>query len=248
MLKRYLSIIFIGVITQSCSAENKHPTSIELSVGSDAKLFFSSHYYEDQNLLNRNDFKNLIKLDWFEPYDVKDSSGSMKSIKNCHEFLINKDDYSEAITSEYSTFRYYLMHCLAMEKIIESKDSEKSFLPNQLVSEESPNILPKEFIPVVSKSDREALDAMLPSARWIDGIKLIKNKDLGNKRIMFSQEGQKQILSELARADFNDDGIEDSLVYLRTTLDGGSWESDVIITVTAGEDGVIRMIDVYPND
>nr|WP_279169477.1 hypothetical protein [Providencia huaxiensis] len=248
MFKKHISIILVAILSQSCIAEPEQEKTIGFSVGGDANSFFSSRYYDAPSISKKDDFSILKTLDWFKPFHVKDSRGENKSIKNCDEFIKGRDQLSESIPSEYSKFRYYLMHCIAIENVINSKDSFNSYLPKQLVSEESPNILPKEFIPVVSKSDREALDAMLPSARWIDGIKLIKSEDLGNNRIMFSQEGQKQILSELARADFNGDGLEDSLVYLRTTLDGGSWESDVIITVTAGEDGVIRMLDVYPND
>ena len=63
---------------------------------------------------------------------------------------------------------------------------------------------------------------MPPSARWADGIKITDTIDLGNNRLKFSQDEQEQILSEIVRADFNGDGYEDSLVYLRTVLIGGS--------------------------
>lgn len=248
MLKKYVAIFFLGAMAQSCSAEDTNSGTIGFSVGSGAKLFFSSHYSDDQNLGKREDFKNLRDLDWYERYDVNDENGSLKSIRNCSELILGKESYSESIPAQYSTFRYYLTHCLAIEKVIESKDSKKSFLPKQIVSADSPSILPKEFIPVVSKSDQEALDAMPSSARWGDGIQVSSTEDLGNNRIRFNQEVQTQILSELARADFNDDGLEDSLVYLRTTMNGGSWESDQIITLTAGEDGVIKTLDVFPKN
>ncbi|MGN0920180.1 MAG: hypothetical protein ACI4NJ_00480 [Cellvibrio sp.] len=89
---------------------------------------------------------------------------------------------------------------------------------------------------------------MPPSARWADGIKITDTIDLGNNRLKFSQDEQEQILSEIVRADFNGDGYEDSLVYLRTVLIGGSWSSNQIFTITAGEDGVIRTLDIYPTD
>lgn len=248
MLKKIIAVIFTAAASQSCSADLDSNHKIAFTIGNGAKSLLSSRYYDEPSIVSKKDIIKLNTLEWFEPYEVKNKDGLNISIKNCSQFLDGKNQFSEIQPSEYSTFRYYLMHCLIIEKIINSKDSGKSFLPKQIVNKESPKKFPKEFISVVSKSEQEALDAMPPSARWADGVKITDTIDLGNNRLKFSQDEQEQILSEIARADFNGDGLEDALVYLRTTLNGGSWESDQIFTITAGEDGVIRTLDIYPTD
>lgn len=248
MFNKYFLSIIVALTTQSCNAKNPSDNAEKIKIGEGSDFFFSSMYPEDKTLNNKDDIKNLLSSNWFENIDVKDKKGNKKSLNNCNELLEKFNDYSEIKSSDYSDIIYRKMYCMSVKYIFEAPESNISYLPKDIVFQDSPSILPKEFIPIYSQSDEEVVKAMPSSARWASGVKIDEVNTSKKGRAIFYQVEQDQILTELARADFNNDGIEDALLYLRTKINGGSHETNKIYTVTAGEDGVIKTLDIYPND
>lgn len=248
MLRKYFYMIATALIAQSCSADINQEKIQKIKIVQESNFLFSSMYKEDQILIKKKDFEDLLNKKWFKPFPVKDKNGTEKSLDNCEDLLENITKFTELEAFRYSDFNFHKMHCMAIKYISDSSESKKSFLPKDLVFKNSPQILPKEFIPIYSMSDEDAINAMPALTRWESGIKVKQVDDSDKGIVIFYQVEQDQVLAELARADFNNDGIEDALLYMRTKINGGSHETNKIYTVTAGEDGVIKTLDIYPND
>lgn len=248
MLRKYFFMIVTVLLAQSCSADINTENIQKIKIIQENNFFFSLRYPQDQILKTKQDFKDLINKSWFEPFPVKDKNGFEKLLDNCQDLLESINEYSELKAFQYSDLSFLKMHCMAIKYISKSSESKKTFLPTDIVFKNSPRILPKEFIPIYSMTDEDTVNAMPALTRWESGIKVKKVDDSKIGMVIFNQAEQDQTLMELARADFNNDGVEDALLYLRTKINGGNHETNKIYTVTAGEDGVIKTLDIYPND
>lgn len=245
MLKKTISLLSGIIFMASCQAESgNNPATFP----NGNEEFYNWMFEEHQSLRTTESYQSALNKIWYKPIAVSDSKDIINSVNNCTLLIENYKTLSEAQPNQYVSFQLRKAMCRSLEILANAKNSKHSFLPKKIVSADSHNILPKEFIPVYSNSQFEEISAMPESARWATGIKVDSTEDLDLDTFIFHQSDQAQILTELGRADFNNDGIEDALLYLRTKVNGGSHETNKIFLVTAGEDGLVKTLSVFPED
>lgn len=244
MLKEIMILASGLIMISSCNAKNE---TIPINFSNGNEEFFNAMFADDQKFRTIEDYNLAIAHSWFKPMQVNEGT-SIRSIEKCADMIAGDGILSEAQPNQFIYFQYRKATCHALNILASAKPSKKSFLPQKLVSKNSHTILPKEFIPIYSNSQATEINAMPENTRWSSGITLDRFEDVGINAGILYQSEQNQVLRELGRADFNNDGIEDALLYLRTKVNGGSHETNKIFLVTADEDGLVKTLSVFPED
>lgn len=219
-----LLVTILAPLISSCHASSQNMLGKKIF-----ELFpFAGIFDEQPNDYSQENTEKLYKTNFYEPIPLKNES---IEAKNCRDIQsVSEKDLAK--TSDFGTMKFYKVVCQSLSAIITAKNSKTSYLPNDLVSTNSHRLLPKDFIEFYSESQERDIRNNHDIIFWADSEKITSIEKNGDNWFSFKSEGQVQSLAELARGDFNGDGIEDALLYIRAAVIGGSHESDRSILVT----------------
>jgi hypothetical protein len=127
--------------------------------------------------------------------------------------------------------------CGVLFEIAKARRPARSFVYTPRVGLENLDLLPATLLPVVSSHDEEELARLARQgatyASMIEktDVHLI-SKEPNSVQVEYPQSGMWQQITELARADFDDDGVEDILVIVEENAQPGMLQSTTLMLLS----------------
>jgi hypothetical protein len=118
----------------------------------------------------------------------------------------------------------------------------KSFVSDPRVGLADLNLLPAEILSYIPENDEEKRRLSKSTVSEVVAKDAIEKTD--DKMLTLSYGGFRQSIWEVARADFNGDGVEDILVFTGGRAEGGTMGfSDYFLLTRTGPTGTLKLIE-----
>ncbi|MDA7747067.1 hypothetical protein N8878_07035 [Psychromonas sp.] len=228
--------------------------SILLSTGCNASTTEIAPYFNKENqstaffdnaliLTSASDFSSALDKRWDYPVELKHETQNNSSVSSCQQLKQSiKNGFTAAKNYEYSFVKAQSAICSTWEQQSHFAPSRVSYLNTLKLDESFANQAPTAL--ALTISDEQKVKAKTASS-WNDFSKIIKvisNSD--TQSTYYDQTGGIQRLSLMAKGDYNGDGIEDCLLFMENSVEGGSYSStEVYIITRMSVDGPLTLIN-----
>jgi len=146
---------------------------------------------------------------------------------------------------EVGPFRQTALMCRATRIMLDAKKPETSHVGTLVFDQALPGKMPKELAMVISGDDQARLSAG-GVVHWSDFAEPTGVEPLGELHSKYLHKGGAQELALVARGDFDGDSVEDLLVSLLDTVEGGSYASYRLLSLTRrSDDGDFELLKEY---
>ena len=170
-------------------------------------------------------------------------------VRTCREYdAALEGGYYPASTYDISMASWFKYPCGLLNLLETAAIPQRSFLPTSKEGIFDLKLIPLSLFPVVTDFE-QAYGYNIENLTYQDQVEkeLLKVTDTGQNRFSCEDDGLRQHLTEVARADFNDDGIEDILLSEAVHATQGTYRTyDLIILTRKSTDD--RFEKVEPDD
>ena len=172
-------------------------------------------------------------------------------VRTCREYdSALEDGYYPSSTYDISMASWFKYPCETLNLLEKATIPQQSFIPTS--SEEVLNLelLPLSLFPVVTDFE-QTYGYNIENVTYQDRVEkgLLKVTDKGDNRFSCEDDGLRQHLTEVARADFNDDGIEDILLSEAVHATQGTYRTyDLIILTRKSMDGKYEKVELHDSE
>ena len=171
----------------------------------------------------------------------KTKSGPDKiHVRTCREYdAALADGYYPSSTYDISMGSWFKRPCGTLNLLEKATVPTRSFLPTLKQGLLDLKLLPLKLFPIVSTYDQTyGYDIKDVTYHHYVEKDLIKITEMSQNKLVCEDDGLRQHLTEVARADFNSDGIEDILLSESVHATGGTYRTyDTIILTRKSMDG-----------
>lgn len=183
-------------------------------------LFFAREVAQPskENIEMRNSF------DWGYGLELSGASGETKSVSNCKDLAnANSAGFTAAKAYEYGAFKAYLTQCQTWSEIAKLIASERSFISDFKLDDSFPKFAPSALAFVIS--DESAKKAKKLST-WGKADHIQRTRIVSELRAEYydATDGF-QVITVVAKGDYNLDGIEDIVITKENSVLSGSYSS-----------------------
>ena len=195
---------------------------------------YINHSYFDDLVELSVDFGASIE----EGLELVNNTKETVCIKTCQEFFEAKKLGFYALTTyAMKVESKFNQTCGIVESFSKARVPQESYISNSRIGLVDLNFLPISILASLSSSPEDNEEKIIAIASgksvqdWVDeGLVKIKKVTQHSIHIEHNQMGQ--ILSELLRADFNNDGVEDVLIFSYAYAIKGSFGYGNVLTIT----------------
>jgi len=183
-----------------------------------------SFFGEQINLTQAKDFLSLETKRWSYEFELKSSEGKYEEVETCEALTEKiKNGYQAFIYSEREVTNARKLTCETWRIMSKLTFSDVSYLRDFEHNLNLPKKMPRELSLIISKDDERNL-AKANSWEEMGHFKKLEplNKD---QAIYYDNAGGIQKLTVMAKGDYNNDGIEDMVLYMINGVEGGSYGS-----------------------
>jgi len=215
----YLYVCILAIFSFNCGA-----TSLVVKPSFTKENSTYAFFGEQISLSQAKDFLSLETKRWSYEFGLESSEGKYEEVETC-EALTKK------IKNGYQAFRYSEQKVVNARKLtcetwrIMSKltSSDVSYLRDFEHNLNLPKKMPRELSLIISKDDERNL---AKANNW-EEMSHFKKVEVLNKdqAIYYDNAGGIQSLTVMAKGDYNNDGIEDMVLYMFNGVEGGSYTS-----------------------
>ena len=166
-------------------------------------------------------------------------------VRTCREYdSALEDGYYPSSTYDISMASWFKYPCGTLNLLEIATIPQQSFIPTSKEGVFDLELLPLSLFPIVTDFE-QTYGYNIENVTYQDQLKkgLLKVTDRGQNELSCEQDGMRQHLTEMARADFNGDGIEDILVSDSASVTQGTYRTyDLIILTRKSIDGKYEKI------
>ena len=155
-------------------------------------------------------------------------------VRTCREYdSALEDGYYPSSTYDISMASWFKYPCGLLSLLETAAIPQRSFLPNSSEEVFNLELIPLSLFPVVTDFEQR-YGYNIENVTYQDRVEkgLLKVTAKGDNRFSCEDDGLRQHLTEVARADFNGDGIEDILLSEAVYATQGSYRTYNLIIVT----------------
>lgn len=155
----------------------------------------------------------LGQNDHIDGVTLTNDAGEERHVRTCREYDAALKDGFYALTNYDIKMSTWFEHQCGLLKALDSASiPSTSFISDPRVSILDLNLLPFAFFPQMGEVDAGAGDTATYQSKVDDGALVVKR--IGNNLLQIEEpEGMGQQFIEVARADFDGDGVEDILLF-----------------------------------
>jgi len=182
---------------------------------------------------DQNDVRALLDKYWYAPFKLINSeTQQVFSADHCNQILPVLPQLRTWRPFESRPYLYLTVMCLAAESIANARPARYSALSTFKLDVDFPRYAPKDLTLMISRSETERVlqDNAIVSWAQAETVKFVAKVDKYQAR--YEMDGAFQTVSLIARGDFNDDGIEDLLLYAQAHVVGGTYTAYRLFWVT----------------
>jgi hypothetical protein len=129
--------------------------------------------------------------------------------------------------------------CVTLAFLVEATPPDRSFIAAPAVGVGDIALLPANVLPAPVEAERRRLGELAAGGGTVaDQIDpAAPTTTIARHQARYTYRGVEQVLTELARADFNGDGVEDILVFVDESTPGGPYRAayHIVLTRTAAD-------------
>ncbi len=233
---KHIALLLISILMVACTNNEK---------ALNAKKHYSVNMYEgfylgrlldvQEKIDSIKKVKELFNKNWYAEIKVSanESKFKNKNIKNCLEYFDAKSFKAEPVKeNERAAYFEFGLMCQAAKSIMNAEPAKITFLSAFKFDKKLPLLLPKQFSMVTSEVENKKIMADGKFIFWGDVNKIKEVKNLSEYSGIFKTPNSMQELTLVAKADFNDDKIEDLLLISKGSVDGGSYHITQMFLIT----------------
>ena len=169
-------------------------------------------------------------------------------VRTCREYnSALEDGYYPSSTYDISMASWFKYPCGLLSLLETAAIPQQSFLPTSSEEVFNLELLPLSLFPVVTDFEQR-YGYNIENVTYQDRVEkgLLKVTDKGDNRFSCEDDGLRQHLTEVARADFNSDGIEDILLSEAVHATQGTYRTyDLIILTRKSEKGKFEKVELH---
>lgn len=155
-------------------------------------------------------------------------------VRTCREYdAALEDGYYPSSTYDISMASWFKYPCGTLNLLERASIPQRSFIPTLKEGIFDLKLIPLSLFPVVTDFE-QAYGYNIENLTYQDQVEkgLLKVTDKGQNWFSCEDDGLRQHLTEVARADFNDDGIEDILLSEAVHATQGTYRTYNLIVLT----------------
>jgi len=176
-------------------------------------------------------FTKLFNKNWYFSANIKHSVQGSKSVNNCKALTkkIESGYYAEK-EYEHSFINAININCGVWYEMAKITSSKVSYISNIFSDSHFAEKAPPEFALIISRDDERRL---AKAKSWQEMSKIQKVKKLNSDQaVYYDNSAGIQNLTLMAKGDYNQDGIEDAILYMENSVEGGSYSSTHAYIIT----------------
>jgi len=227
MMKKLILLACISISSTACAEIEKNKIAPTYSVENETKSFF----VEPVTLEKQEQVKTLLDKKWYFEESLLKEGSPNKVVTNCNGLSNALDEGFNAFSyREQKVIKAMNKACLIWSNMGELSASATSYLSDFKHDSALAKKMPAELALIISNDDERRL-AKASSWEEMSHIKKVEtlNKD---KAVYYDNSGGIQKLAVMAKGDYNNDGIEDMVLYMVNTLEEGNYSSTYGYVVT----------------
>jgi len=218
------SAIFFLVTVQGCVTNAAPAPKVSIPVNWNSGFTLPELLASTIEFTTIEDLKQLIAAPWYADITMIHTKAGDCVFNTCQNYFDRAIQTTRtAKENEMGPYLEFKVMCEAANLFLSAKNATSSYLPERVLSNDLPNLLPKSVALQTSleESKRNANNVAL--RHWADITPLTKYEPLSATKSIYYHEGGYQELEIIGRGDTNNDGIEDVIVVVHDYLDGGNY-------------------------
>jgi len=181
-------------------------------------------------LQSKTDIEKIKAAKWFFEGEVK-KGNEIITYNSCDTLLmLDAKGFKATNDREQAANEMNINSCNLFNEIKFLNTSKISYIDNELLTINFPNIAPPEFAFIISRDDERKLKSA-KSWQEMSHIKKIEKRD-EEQVIYYDNSGGMQSLSIVAKGDYNQDGIEDVIFSMENSVIEGSYSATEAYIIT----------------
>ena len=172
-------------------------------------------------------------------------------VRTCREYdSALEGGYSPSSTYDITMASWFKYPCETLSLLEIATIPQQSFIPTSKEGLFDLALLPLSVFPVVTDFE-QAYGYNIENVTYQDQVEkgLLKVTDRGQNELSCEQDGLRQHLTEVARADFNGDDIEDILLSETVHATQGTYRTyDMIILTRRSMDGKFEKVEPHDSE
>lgn len=171
-----------------------------------------------------NELSQLIIAPWYAEVGVSKTKVGETVFSSCEDYFDNAEPFTRTIRdNEMSAYIEFKIMCEATRLLINANKSKESFLPSNVLNDDSPKLWPKEMALQISTEESKRSNQNTELRSWDEVTPIIKYESKSETKSVYFHEGGYQEVEILGRGDANNDGIEDIFIVVRDYVQGGDY-------------------------
>lgn len=171
-----------------------------------------------ENIEMRNSF------DWGYELELRSASADTKSVSNCKDLAnASSAGFTAAKAYEYGAFKAFLTQCQTWSEMAKLAASKRSYISKFKLDNSFPSLAPSTLAFVISNESAEKAKALLT---WDEADHIQRTHVSSEVRAeYFDATDGFQVITIVAKGDYNADGIEDIVIEKENSVLSGSYSS-----------------------
>ena len=203
-------------------------------------LSISFSLKEPVELSDVKQIESLLEAEWYSHFTVFSGRKSENKaiVKSCIDYIsIRGKGYTPLQSNAAGPFMNIAMKCSAIQALSQAKLATKSYMLDLVPDKSLPGKLPKQLAFMTSSSDYERMIKDANIKTITDVYKINKTEIKDKKTAHYHHPGGIQEVTLVGVGDFNGDQIQDALLLVQNNVDGGSFSSTHLYSLTRRQIG-----------
>jgi hypothetical protein len=223
---RVLAVLFTTLFSAGCMSNNQ---TMPPYYGEQNKS--NGFFMESVIIKSSLDLDKMIENNWYFTADIKHKTYGEKSVNNCPMLIeaVNGGYEAQKEFEQGSVDAQYLI-CLTWQEMKKFKASKTSYLGNITFDKAFAKQAPARLSLIISNDD-ERKAKTVESWNAMSEIQRVEKVN-DEQAVYYDNGGSIQRVTLMAKGDYNEDGIEDMLLYMENSVKGGSYSSSYSYILT----------------
>ncbi len=170
-----------------------------------------------------------------EGFQLSSRDGGTRIVSTCEDYLeLVRSGWFADTRFDMTLESSFNFTCVTLAFLAEAAAPQQSFIDAPMVGVGDIELLPATVLPVISDAERLRLKELAAKGKSVADLinPGAPSTIVDPHEASYEYQGMEQILSELARADFDGDGIADILVFVSETSLYGSYRAAYHLVLT----------------
>jgi len=239
------SALFFLVTAQGCVTNAAPESKVTIPVSWNTGFTLPELLASTIEFITIEDLEQLIAATWYTDITMTHTKAGDSVFNTCQSYFEQVIETTRtAKENEMAPYLEFKVMCEAAKLLLSAKNATSSYLPELVLSNDLPKLLPKSVALQTSleESKRNANNDEL--SHWADITPLTKYESQSATKSIYYHDGGYQELEIIGRGDTNNDLIEDVIVVVHDYLEGGNYMNIRLLVLSVDRQNNWQLIKV----